>query len=73
MYIDGEIRINNELDIIKILKKIRTHDIALKSSILNTEERRHHARYARKYVIDVDSSQEDQDEINSLYHNDDVS
>lgn len=67
MYIDGEIRINNELDIVKILKKIRTHDIALRSSVLNTDERRYHARFARKYVIDVDSSQEDLEELNSMY------
>ena len=56
MYIDGEIRINNELDIVKILKKLRTHDIALRSSILNNDERRYHVKYARKYVIDLDSS-----------------
>lgn len=71
MYIDGEIRISNELDIIKIIKKIRTHDIALKSSVLNTDERKYHAKFARKYVIDVDSSQSDQEEINSLYQYDD--
>ena len=55
MYIEGDIRINNELDIVKILKRLRAHDIALRSSVLNTEERRYHVKHARKYVIDVDN------------------
>jgi hypothetical protein len=57
MYIDGEIRISKELDIVRILRKLRTYDVAIRSSILNTDERRYHAKHARKYVIDVDSDQ----------------
>lgn len=67
MYIDGEIRVSKELDIIRILKKLRIHDVALRSSVLNSDERRFHARHARKYVIDVDSEQNEQEEINSIY------
>lgn len=40
LMIDGEIRLNKELDIVKITERLRQHDVALHSSILNTEERR---------------------------------
>lgn len=40
MMVDGEIRLSKELDIVKITERLRTHDVALKSSVLNTDERR---------------------------------
>ena len=36
LYMDGKNRVNNELDIVKILSKLRTHDIAIKSTILDS-------------------------------------
>ena len=40
LMIDGEIRLNKELDIVKIIERLRQHDVALHSSVLNTEEKK---------------------------------
>ena len=50
------------MDIIKIMRRLRFHDIALKSSILESNERRMKVRYARKYAIEVDSAIESENE-----------
>lgn len=61
MMIDGEVRLNKELDVVKIMQRLRVHDVALRSSVLNTEERRHQVKHARKFIIDVDSSDDGSD------------
>ena len=63
LFVEGKLRLNKELDIVKIIERMRVHDIALRSSVLNTEEKRHQVRHARKYIIDIDSS-DDGSEIN---------
>ena len=40
---------------IKILKRIRYHDIALKATILNDDEKRVQVKHARKNLLDIDS------------------
>lgn len=40
---------------IKILKRMRYHDIALKATILNDDEKRNQVKHARKNLLDIDS------------------
>ena len=58
----GRTKVDSEMDIIKIMRRLRFHDIALKSSILESNERRMKVRYARKYAIEVDSAIESENE-----------
>jgi hypothetical protein len=40
---------------VKILKRIRYHDIALKATVLNNDEKKVQVKHARKNLIDIDS------------------
>ena len=42
------------MDIVKILRRIRYHDIALKSSVVNTNERMYHVRHAVQNIINTE-------------------
>jgi hypothetical protein len=46
MYLEGQDRVEKDMDILKILRRIRYHDVALKSSVLNTNEKLFYARHA---------------------------
>ena len=54
MYLDGHDRMQRDMDITKVLRRIRYHDIALKSSILNTNEKMFHARHAFQNIINTE-------------------
>jgi len=41
LYLLGRTKVQSEMDIIKIMRRVRFHDIALKSSILSSKERRY--------------------------------
>lgn len=62
LYLQGRTKVESEMDIIKIMRRLRFHDIALKSSILESRERRMQVRYARKYTLEVDSLVESENE-----------
>ena len=55
--------VEKEMDIIKIAKRLRYHDLALKQSILKPIDRRHNIKNAKKYMLDIDSDLEDEVEI----------
>lgn len=40
---------------VKILKRLRYHDIALKATIMNDHEKKVQVKHARKNLIDIDS------------------
>lgn len=58
----GRTKVESEMDIVKIMRRLRFHDIALKSSILESKVRRLQTRYARKYALEVDSRVESENE-----------
>ena len=58
LYLLGKTKVESEMDIIKISNRVRFHDIALKNSVLNSKERRIQVRFARKYMLEVDSDEE---------------
>ena len=62
LYLLGKTKVDSEMDIVKIMQRVRYHDIALKSSILNSKERKIQARFARKYMLEVDSDEESEDD-----------
>jgi hypothetical protein len=55
MYITGRTQVESEMDLVKILRRLRYHDVTMKSSMLNSMERRLQAKYARKYALEIDS------------------
>ena len=70
IYLQGRTKVESEMDIIKIMRRLRYHDIALKSSIIESNERRMQVKYARKYAIEVDSfiESENEDYMNCQRH-----
>ena len=46
------------MDVLRMMKRLRHHDIALKNSILTSKERKLQVKHARKYVLDIDSDPE---------------
>jgi len=58
LYLDGKTRVQKEMDVLKIMRRVRHHDLALKTSVLRPQERREKLKHARQHLIDVDSEVE---------------
>lgn len=58
LFLEGQTKLEKELDVVKLLKRLRHHDIALKASILCDSDKREQVKHARKNLIDIDSSEE---------------
>ena len=55
VYQRGVSKLNRELDILKLLKRVRQHHQSLKSSVLCNKERRTLLKHARKNLINFDT------------------
>ena len=58
LYLEGRTRVQKEMDLLKMMRRVRYHDLALKTSVLRPVERRTQLKHARKLLIDVDSEVE---------------
>jgi hypothetical protein len=48
--------LEKELDLLGLIKRVREHEVALRASVLCSEERRGLLKHAQRCVIDIDSS-----------------
>ena len=55
LYLTGRTQVESEMDILKMMRRLRHHDVTMKSSMLSSQERKLQAKYARKYALEVDS------------------
>ena len=62
MYLKGVDRVNKEMNNIKLLNEVRTHHIALRSSILCSQERQELVGYVNECCIDVNSANDSYDD-----------
>jgi hypothetical protein len=67
LYLLGKTKVESEMDIVKIVKRVRYHDVSLKSSIMHSKERKLQAKYARKYMLEIDSEEESEDDYEMNY------
>lgn len=55
--IKGKDKFDEDMNIINIIKKMRKHNIALKSTVLCCDEKELLADHARDHLLEIDSSE----------------
>ena len=71
MYLDGKDKVENEMDIVRVLRRVKYHDIALKASILNSNERMYQIKHAHQNIINtheelMSQTESDENDANAL-------